>query len=70
MSEKYWLGSGDGITFTSSGENLAFTEYSDTVPTEMSDHSRTMNLGVFEIAGKNVYQIFGCRHSSFAGRAT
>ncbi|MEU4418296.1 alkyl sulfatase dimerization domain-containing protein [Nocardia salmonicida] len=59
MSEKYWLGSDDGITFTASGENLAFTEYSDTVPAEMSEHSRTMNPGVFEIVGKNVYQIFG-----------
>ncbi len=59
MSEKYWLGSDDGITFTSSGQNMAYTEYSDTVPAEMSDHSRTMNPGVFEIVGKNVYQLFG-----------
>ncbi|ORM32160.1 alkyl sulfatase dimerization domain-containing protein [Williamsia sp. 1135] len=59
MSEQYWLGAHDGVTFTPSGNNLAYTEYSDTVPTAMSDHSRTMNPGVFEIKGKNVYQIFG-----------
>jgi alkyl sulfatase BDS1-like metallo-beta-lactamase superfamily hydrolase len=30
----------------------------------MSDHSRTMNPGVFEIVGRNVYQIFGCALSA------
>lgn len=56
---KYWLGADEGITFTPSGQNTAFTEYAPTVPRAMSDHSRTMNPGVFEIVGKRVYQIYG-----------
>lgn len=59
MSEKYWLGEDHGITFTPSGVNTAFTEYAPTVPPEMTDHSRTMNPGIFEIVGKGIYQIFG-----------
>lgn len=59
MADKYWLGADTGITFTPSGENRAYTEYADTVPREMSDHSRTMDPGVFEIVGKGIYQIFG-----------
>ena len=57
--EKYWLGADEGIAFTPTGENRAFTEYADTVPRAMTDHSRTMDAGMFEIVGKNVYQIFG-----------
>lgn len=56
---KYWLGSDEGIRFTPSGENTAFTEFADTVPPEMTEHSRTMDAGVFEILGKGVFQIFG-----------
>lgn len=56
---KYWLGADDGVRFTPSGENTAFTEFSDTVPAEMTEHSRTMDPGVFEIIGKGVFQIFG-----------
>jgi alkyl sulfatase BDS1-like metallo-beta-lactamase superfamily hydrolase len=59
MSEKYWLGDDEGITFTPSGTNTAYTAYADTVPREMTDHSRTMNPGVFTLIGKNVHQIFG-----------
>lgn len=59
MTEKYWLGSDEGISFTPSGENRAYTEYADTIPHEMSEHSRKMDPGVFEIVGKNIYQIFG-----------
>ncbi|MEU3460417.1 alkyl sulfatase dimerization domain-containing protein [Streptomyces sp. NPDC006733] len=59
MSGKYWLGADEGITFTFLGENSAYTEYAPTVPRAMSDHSRTMNPGVFEIQGKQVYQIYG-----------
>jgi alkyl sulfatase BDS1-like metallo-beta-lactamase superfamily hydrolase len=57
--DKYWLGADAGITFTPSGENTAYTDNADTVPPEMTQHSRTMNPGVFEITGKGVYQIFG-----------
>ena len=56
---KYWLGADEGITFTPSGENTAFTEFADTVPTDMTEHSRTMDPGVFEITGKGVFQIYG-----------
>lgn len=59
MGGKYWLGVDEGMTFTPSGENRAFTDYADTVPRAMSDHSRTMDAGVFEVVGKQVYQIFG-----------
>jgi alkyl sulfatase BDS1-like metallo-beta-lactamase superfamily hydrolase len=59
MVEKYWLGADEGITFTPGGENGAYTEYAATVPREMTDHSRTMDPGVFEIVGKGVYQVFG-----------
>lgn len=59
MVGKYWLGADDGITFTPTGVNLAYTEYAETIPHAMSDHSRTMDQGVFEIVGKGVYQIFG-----------
>ncbi|MGH1548562.1 alkyl sulfatase dimerization domain-containing protein [Leifsonia poae] len=59
MGEKYWLGADEGVVFTPHGDNTAYTEYAETVPREMSDHSRTMDPGVFEIVGKNVYQIFG-----------
>lgn len=55
----YWLGSDQGMTFTPSGENRAFTAYADTVPRAMSDHSRTMDPGVFEVTGRGVHQIFG-----------
>ncbi|MFI8875802.1 alkyl sulfatase dimerization domain-containing protein [Streptomyces sp. NPDC055243] len=58
-SGKYWLGADVGISFTPSGENAAYTEYAPTVPRAMSDHSRTMDPGVFEIVGKRIYQIFG-----------
>jgi alkyl sulfatase BDS1-like metallo-beta-lactamase superfamily hydrolase len=56
---KYWLGADEGIRFTASGENTAYTEFADTVPREMTEHSRTMDAGIFEIIGKGVYQIFG-----------
>jgi alkyl sulfatase BDS1-like metallo-beta-lactamase superfamily hydrolase len=56
---KYWLGADDGMTFTPSGANAAYIDYADTVPPAMTEHSRTMDPGVFEIVGKNVYQIFG-----------
>ena len=56
---KYWLGADEGIRFTPSGENTAYTEFADTVPPEMTEHSRTMDPGVFEIIGTGVYQIFG-----------
>ncbi|MEF2978151.1 alkyl sulfatase dimerization domain-containing protein [Subtercola sp. YIM 133946] len=56
---QYWLGAAEGVTFTPSGENTAFTEFADTVPAEMTEHSRTMDAGTFEIVGKNVFQIFG-----------
>jgi len=56
---QYWLGAADGVKFTPSGENTAFTEFASTVPTEMTEHSRTMDAGVFEIVGKGVFQIFG-----------
>ena len=56
---KYWLGADEGVRFTPSGENTAYTEHADTVPSEMTEHSRTMDPGVFEIVGKGVYQIFG-----------
>ena len=59
MADKYWLGADTGITFTPGGDNLAYTEFASTVPEAMSRHSRTMNPGVFEIVGKNVYQIYG-----------
>jgi hypothetical protein len=38
---KYWLGSDGGMTFTPSGENTAYTDYADTVPRAMTEHSRT-----------------------------
>jgi alkyl sulfatase BDS1-like metallo-beta-lactamase superfamily hydrolase len=56
---KYHLGADEGITFSPTGTNTAYTEYADTVPAAMTDHSRTMDAGIFEITGKNVYQIFG-----------
>lgn len=56
---KYWLGADDGIRFTPTGENTAYTEFAETVPAEMTEHSRTMDAGVFEIIGKGVFQIFG-----------
>ena len=59
MSEQYWIGSADGITFTPSGTNTAYTDEAPTVPAAMTAHSRTMDPGVFEIVGKGVYQIFG-----------
>lgn len=59
VTAKYWLGADEGITFTPAGENLAYTEYAPTVPRAMTEHSRTMNPGVFEIIGKGVYQIYG-----------
>lgn len=59
MTDQYWLGSSEGVRFTPSGENAAHTAYAETVPAAMTEHSRTMNPGVFEIIGKGVYQIFG-----------
>jgi alkyl sulfatase BDS1-like metallo-beta-lactamase superfamily hydrolase len=59
LMSKYWLGDDAGIRFTPSGENTAYTEFADTVPAEMTEHSRTMDAGVFEIIGKGVFQIFG-----------
>ncbi|GAA2090093.1 alkyl/aryl-sulfatase [Kitasatospora saccharophila] len=56
---KYWLGADEGMTFTPSGENSAYTEYADTVPRAMTEHSRTMDPGVFEVVGRGVYQVFG-----------
>jgi alkyl sulfatase BDS1-like metallo-beta-lactamase superfamily hydrolase len=56
---KYWLGADEGIRFTPSGQNTAYTAFADTVPAEMTEHSRTMDAGVFEIIGKGVFQIFG-----------
>ncbi|MFB8188976.1 alkyl sulfatase dimerization domain-containing protein [Microbacterium sp. NPDC055988] len=56
---KYWLGADEGIRFTPAGENTAYTEFAETVPAEMTEHSRTMDAGVFEIIGKGVFQIFG-----------
>ncbi|WP_405904095.1 MBL fold metallo-hydrolase [Streptomyces sp. NBC_00656] len=56
---KYWLGADEGITFAPGGGNLACTDFADTVPRAMTEHSRTMDSGVFEIVGKGVYQIFG-----------
>lgn len=56
---KYWLGADEGITFTPSGRNTACTEFAPTVPQAMTEHSRTMDPGVFEIVGKRVYQIYG-----------
>ncbi|UFS60414.1 alkyl sulfatase dimerization domain-containing protein [Subtercola endophyticus] len=56
---QYWLGAAEGVTFTPSGENTAFTDFAETVPAEMTEHSRTMDAGVFEIIGKGVFQIFG-----------
>lgn len=53
------MGADEGIRFTPSGENTAYTEFADTVPAEMTEHSRTMDAGVFEIIGKGVFQIFG-----------
>src|SRR5688500_2172201 len=51
---KYWLVADEGIRFTPSGENTAYTEFADTVPREMTEHSRTMDAGIFEIIGKGV----------------
>lgn len=59
MDGKYWLGADEGMTFTPSGENAAYTEDADTVPRAMTQHSRTMNPGVFEVIGRGVYQVFG-----------
>ena len=56
---QYWLGAAEGVTFTPSGENTAYTESAETVPEAMTEHSRAMDPGVFEIVGKNVFQIFG-----------
>ncbi|MDY0910469.1 alkyl sulfatase dimerization domain-containing protein [Microbacterium sp. CFBP9034] len=56
---KYWLGADEGIRFTPSGENTAYTDFANTVPPEMTEHSRTMDTGVFEVLGKGVFQIFG-----------
>ncbi len=57
--QKYWLGADDGVVWYPNGKNLAYTENANTINTALSEHSRKMDQGVLEIAGRNAYQFTG-----------
>lgn len=46
---QYWHGNDEGVKFFPTGKNLAFTESSETVNPILTEHSRKMDQGFFQV---------------------
>lgn len=55
---QYWHGKADGVVWHPNGSNLTFSEPDTRIRPELTEHSKKMDQGVFEIGG-NVFMAYG-----------